>query len=110
MLCFARTASQILALNQSETKDKKVNATRLFAQLICSTSSQQQHAHKPTVLPQHCQHCQQNSKITFQATKDLLIQINRKPIIMVPPIRIPREPKLPIHIRDLFLEASFLPK
>jgi hypothetical protein len=42
--------------------------------------------------------------------KDLLIQINRKPIVMVPPIRIPREPKLPIHIRDLFLEASLLPK
>lgn len=38
-----------------------------------------------------------------------LIQINRKSIVMIPPIPIPTKPKLPVHIAHFLAETSRLP-
>jgi hypothetical protein len=112
-LLFPRLRDIAIDLDLSEAKTKTLHPTRLFAQLTCSTSSQQRRARKPTVSPQHYHHHRQQSSPSHSTTikkKDLLIQINRKPIIMVPPIRVPRKPKLPIHIRDLLLQTRLLPQ
>lgn len=39
-----------------------------------------------------------------------ILQENRKPIIMIPPVRIPSVSKLPVHIAHLLLEARLLPQ
>ena len=62
------------------------------------------------VSPQHYHNSQQSLDSLNDLQENLLIQINRKPIIMVPPIRVPREAELPVHIRDLRLQTRLLPQ